>query len=80
MPCYVTSACYREGKDLSELREEMQMLVELGHRGFKVKVGGLTLAEDMERIEVGREVIGPDRDLMVDANRGWDLTTAIEGA
>jgi len=56
------------------------MLVEPGHRGFKVKVGGLTLAEDMERIEVGREVIGPDRDLMVDANRGWDLTTAIEGA
>lgn len=62
------------------MREEMQMLVEQGHRGFKVKVGGLTLAEDMERIEVGREVIGPDRDLMVDANRGWDLTTAIEGA
>jgi L-alanine-DL-glutamate epimerase-like enolase superfamily enzyme len=25
-------------------------------------------------------VIGPDKDLMVDVNRGWDLATAIEGA
>jgi D-galactarolactone cycloisomerase len=27
-----------------------------------------------------REVIGEDRDLMVDVNRAWDLATAIEGA
>jgi D-galactarolactone cycloisomerase len=27
-----------------------------------------------------REVIGDDRDLMVDVNRAWDLETAIEGA
>jgi D-galactarolactone cycloisomerase len=56
------------------------MLVAQGHRGFKAKAGGLPLAEDMERLALVREVIGPDCDLMIDVNRGWDLETAIEGA
>ena len=80
VPCYVTCAYYRDGKDLAELRDEMQKLKAQGHTGFKAKAGGLTLAEDIERLEVVREVIGEDKDLMVDVNRGWDLPTAIEGA
>ena len=80
VPCYVTCAYYREGKDLAELRDELQMLVAQGHQGFKAKVGGLSLAEDLERMEIVREVIGPDKDLMIDVNRAWDLPTAIEGA
>jgi D-galactarolactone cycloisomerase len=80
VPCYVTCAYYRDGKTLSELRDEIQMLKAQGHTGFKAKAGGLPLAEDLPRIELVREVIGDDRDLMVDVNRGWDLATAIEGA
>ena len=80
VPCYVTCAYYRDGKDLAELRDEIQMLKAQGHTGFKAKAGGVPLAEDMERLRVVREVIGDDRDLMVDVNRGWDLPTAIEGA
>jgi len=80
VPCYVTCAYYRDGKDGVELRDEIQMLVAQGHRGFKAKVGGLSLAEDMARMEIVREVIGPERDLMIDVNRAWDLKTAIEGA
>ena len=80
VPCYVTCAYYREGKDNIELRDEIQMLVEQGHRGFKGKVGGLSLKEDIARMEIVREVIGPDNDLMIDVNRAWDLKTAIEGA
>lgn len=80
VPCYVTCAYYRDGKTLSELRDEMQMLKGQGHRGFKAKAGGVTLKEDMERLSLVREVIGEDKDLMVDVNRGWDLATAIEGA
>ena len=80
VPCYVTCAYYRDGKDLSELRDEIEKLKAQGHTGFKGKVGGLDLAGDIERMEVVRDVIGPDRDLMVDVNRAWDLQTAIEGA
>ena len=80
VPCYVTCAYYRDGKTLSELRDEMQMLKGQGHTGFKAKAGGVPLAEDMERLAVVRDVIGSDKDLMVDVNRGWDLPTAIEGA
>ncbi len=80
VPCYVTCAYYREGKDMAELRDEIQMLKAQGHTGFKGKVGGLPLKEDIERMAVVREIIGEDRDLMVDVNRAWDLDTAIEGA
>ncbi len=80
VPCYVTCAYYREGKDLAELRDEIEMLKAQGHNGFKAKAGGLALAQDIERLEVVREVIGEDKHLMVDVNRGWDLATAIEGA
>ena len=76
----MTCAYYRDGKDDSELRDEIQMLVGQGHRGFKGKVGAGDLAEDIRRMEILRDVIGPDRDLMVDVNRAWELKTAIEGA
>ena len=80
VPCYVTCAYYRDGKDNAELRDEIQMLGEQGHKGFKGKVGGFSLNEDIARMEIVREIIGPDKDLMIDVNRAWDLKTAIEGA
>jgi L-alanine-DL-glutamate epimerase-like enolase superfamily enzyme len=80
VPCYVTCAYYRDGKTMSELRDEIQMLKAQGHSGFKAKAGGASLKEDMERLALVREVIGSGKDLMVDVNRGWDLATAIEGA
>ncbi|CAK9084021.1 Arabinonate dehydratase [Durusdinium trenchii] len=77
--CYATCGYYREGKDEQELRDDLQMMVEQGHKGFKVKIGGLSLSEDMERLRVIREVIGDAADLMVDVNRAWDFRTACEG-
>jgi len=77
---YVTCGYYREGKDNAELRDEIQMLVAQGHTGFKTKAGGLPLVQDIERMALIREVIGPDRDFMVDPNRAWDLSTAIQAA
>lgn len=79
VPCYVTCAYYRDGKDMAELRDELQMLKTQGHKGFKGKVGGAPLAEDIERMALVREVIGEEKDLMIDVNRAWDLPTATEG-
>jgi D-galactarolactone cycloisomerase len=80
VPAYVTCGYYRDGKDDAELRDELQMLLDQGHTGFKTKAGGLPLREDIARMEFIRDVIGPERDFMVDPNRAWDLPTAIEAA
>ncbi len=77
VPCYVTCAYYRDGKNLDELREEMQMLKAQGHRAFKAKIGALSLEQDMERLRIIRDVIGDDAELMIDVNCGWDMPTAL---
>ena len=46
VPCYATCGYYREGKDEQELRDDLQMMVDQGHSGFKVKIGGLSLKDD----------------------------------
>ena len=48
-----------------------------GWSHFKIKVGR-DLADDIRRASLIREVIGPDRKLMVDANQVWDVGQAIE--
>ena len=51
-------------------------LVEQGFETIKVKVG-TDPAEDIARVRAVREAIGPDLQLMIDANCGWDVETAI---
>ncbi|MCC7227257.1 MAG: mandelate racemase/muconate lactonizing enzyme family protein [Burkholderiaceae bacterium] len=80
VPAYVTCGYYRDGKDNVELHDEIVMLKEQGHTGFKTKAGGLPVPEDIERMAVIREVIGADAKFMVDPNRAWDLPTAIDAA
>ncbi len=47
-----------------------------GWSHFKIKVGR-DLADDARRATIIREVIGPDRKLMMDANQVWDVGEAI---
>ena len=79
VPVYVTCAYYRDGKNEIELRDELKKLIDIGHQSFKVKVGGLSIKEDVKRLEIIRNEIGNQKDLMIDVNRAWDLKTAIEG-
>jgi L-alanine-DL-glutamate epimerase-like enolase superfamily enzyme len=51
-----------------------------GLSAVKVKVGGRPLAEDVERVAAVRDAVGPDVELMVDANQLWDLPTARRAA
>ena len=59
-----------------ELVAQAQRWVAAGHRSVKIKVGGPDLGADRERVAAVREVLGPDRDLMIDANQRWDLERA----
>ena len=53
--------------------QEARSFKEAGFRAVKMKVGLLTVAEDLRRIEAVREAIGPDLKLMVDANHAYSV-------
>ncbi|GAA1842772.1 L-fuconate dehydratase [Microlunatus capsulatus] len=75
-PCYTTSAGWLGYSD-EKLRRLCQEAVDEGYRYLKLKVGA-SLEDDLRRCAIARDVIGPDRHLMVDANQVWDVGTAIE--
>jgi L-Ala-D/L-Glu epimerase / N-acetyl-D-glutamate racemase len=62
--------------DVPRARARAAELVEQGFDTVKVKVGGRA-EDDIARVQVVREVIGPKRALVIDANCGWDADTAI---
>jgi D-arabinonate dehydratase len=76
---YAAGGYYAEGKGLRELAAELESYARDGFRAVKMKVGwpGVTLKEDAERVRAAREAIGPEVELMIDANNGWDANTAI---
>lgn len=74
-PCYTTSAGWL-GYDDAKLRRLAQDAVDAGFDHVKLKVGR-DLADDIRRLTIAREVLGPDRKLMIDANQVWDVPQAI---
>jgi len=75
-PCYTTSAGWL-GYDDVKLRRLTQAAVDAGFSHIKLKVGR-DLPDDIRRLRIAREVLGPDRHLMIDANQVWDVDQAIE--
>src|ERR1022692_2505330 len=65
---------------LDELKEQVSRWIAAGHTKVKIKVGLPSLDEDLQRVRAVRQIIGPDRLLMVDANQLWDLPTARRAA
>lgn len=61
---------------IEELRAQAERWVAAGHRAVKVKVGKPDPLEDVDRLAAVREVLGPDGDLMLDANQRWDVARA----
>lgn len=74
---YAAGGYYYPGKGLDGLRGEMASYLERGYTVVKMKIGGASLAEDCERIEAVLKILGPGRQLAVDANGRFDLATAI---
>jgi L-alanine-DL-glutamate epimerase-like enolase superfamily enzyme len=65
---------------MEELVAQAERWAAAGHRAVKVKIGKPDLAEDLDRVRAVQEVLGPDREVMVDANQRWDLDRATRGA
>jgi D-arabinonate dehydratase len=79
-----TVASYGSGVNLNytdeELVKEMTDYVAGGFRMVKMKIGKRDPADDLSRVKLVRQAIGPDIDLAVDVNNGWSLQTAIRMA
>ncbi len=74
-PCYTTSAGWLGYPD-ERLRELCAQAIAAGFSHIKVKVGR-DLADDIRRLAIVREAIGPERELMIDANQVWEVDQAI---
>ncbi len=75
---YATGLYYEAEGFSSKLMEEAKSYVEAGYKGMKTKVGGQTVLDDVKRVTALREAIGPDLYLMVDANKAYNASTAID--
>ena len=80
VPTYIAGGYYEDGKTLDDLADEMASYVAMGTRAVKMKVGGVPMKEDIERVRIVREAIGPDVNLMVDANNAYRAREAIQMA
>jgi L-alanine-DL-glutamate epimerase-like enolase superfamily enzyme len=66
--------------DIDGLLDQTRKNLDYGFRAIKMKVGLPHLGDDIERVAVVRELLGPDIPLMVDANMRWNVETAIRAA
>lgn len=74
---YAAGGYYRDDKTTADLVAEMEGYVEEGFRAVKMKVGGEPMRVDEERVRAVRHAIGPDVDLLLDANNRWAPYEAI---
>ena len=79
-----TCGAYCGGIDLNfpldKLIRQTEGFLSRGFDGVKIKVGQPELADDVRRVRAIRDVLGPDRNLMVDANYALNLEQAIHAA
>ena len=65
------------------LRDQLRGWVDQGILRVKIKIGeswGTNVRRDLERVAVARQTIGPDVELFVDANGGYDAQQAVRVA
>ena len=73
---YASGGLYGEGKGPAELAQELKSYVDRGFPAVKMKVGGVSEAEDVERIRAARAGIGPNTKLIIDGVYSFDLAGA----
>lgn len=79
-----TCKAYCGGIDLNfpleKLLDNVHGYIANGFNAVKIKIGQPELAQDIERIKAVRDVLGADREFMVDANYSMSVEQAIQAA
>ena len=80
VPCYVGGGWYSPGKGIRELQDEIRKRLDEGYTTMKIKVGGMSIPDDVKRVEAGIEIVGAGDRLAVDANAGFNRARALQYA
>ncbi len=77
VPTYQSGYLWRAAT-LEELDAQARQIVTDGFTSMKFRLGAeATDAGEIARMETMRNAVGPDVDLMIDINQGWDVNRAI---
>lgn len=74
---YASGGHYRAEKDIEMLGDDIRRAMARGHTRFKIKVGGVPVADDLRRIEAVLALLEPGMTLAVDGNGTFPLQTAM---
>lgn len=84
VPVYAAGGYYYPGDGsaagLDRLRTEIRGYLDLGYDAIKMKIGGTSMREDLERIEAVIDIVGSGARVAVDANGRFEATAAGEWA
>lgn len=80
VPAYMAGGYYGKGRGLDELQQEISGKVSLGAKAVKMKIGALSIAEDLARIDAACAAAGPGVDVLVDANNAYSRLDALKMA
>jgi len=77
LPVIAIGGYYEDGKTREDLVAEMEGYREMGLAGVKLKVGGRSVEEDIDRLAAVREGIGEEFVVACDANQGYTVDEAV---
>ncbi len=78
VPIIAIGGYYQAGKGQDALNEEMVYYRDQELAGVKLKVGRVSVAEDVERVRRVRAAVGDEFIIVCDANQAWTPDQAIE--
>jgi len=77
LPVIAIGGYYEDGKTREDLVAEMEGYREMGLAGVKLKVGGRSVEEDIDRLAAVREGMGEEFVVACDANQGYTVDEAV---
>jgi len=80
VPVYAGGGYYFPSDDIDRLTDEVRQFLDHGYTRVKIKIGGRSLAEDLERIEAVLSLLPGGDHLAVDAMNRYTPESAIQAA
>jgi L-alanine-DL-glutamate epimerase-like enolase superfamily enzyme len=80
VPVIAIGGYVMKGKTTADLETEIAHYRDAGLAGMKLKVGRLSVEEDVERTRLARKIGGPNFHLCCDANQAWTGEQAMQYA